>query len=395
MARVTIDGAGKVFPDGTVAVHRVDLDIDDGELLAIVGASGCGKTTVLRMVAGFEDPSWGNIRFDGEIVDRVRVQQRGLAMLFQECAVYPHLDVAANLGFPLKMAGVHHREIARRVDDVAHRLGIADTLDRRPSRLSGGERQRVALGRAIIRDPSILLMDEPMSNVDAKLRTELRTQLTVLQRQLGVTTLLVTHDQVEALSMGHRVAVMRAGEVVQCATPRDLYEAPADVGVATFVGSPPMNVLAGVVDRSAADGDAVRIGAQSIPFDTSASGSDPRTSASATTAGSPSRSSAPSTSVHTTWSTSRSLRPGSRRSTTSPTSHRRRVPSCGRPCRRTPRPTRGAPSTWRSNRHASSCSTSRPAVACPGSTQRGPTPTRPGRRCGGCLLRGRRRRARS
>lgn len=263
MAQVALDGVSKVFPDGTVAVRGVDLDIADGELLAVLGPSGCGKTTVLRMVAGFEQPSSGHVRFDGEIVDDVRVQQRELAMLFQESVLYPHLTVEDNLGFPLRVVGVHHRDIAHRVVAVAERLGIADVLDRRPRVLSGGQRQRVALGRAIIRDPSILLMDEPMSNVDAKLRVELRHHLAVLQQRLGVTTMLVTHDQVEAMSLGHRVAVMRAGEVVQCAPPAELYREPIDIGVATFVGAPPMNVVAGVV-HSDSDGDVLRIGPHEV-----------------------------------------------------------------------------------------------------------------------------------
>jgi len=260
---VRLDQVVKVFPEGGVAVDGVDLTIDDGEFFVLVGPSGCGKTTVLRMIAGFEEPTAGRIEIDGKSVADIPTRKRGIAMLFQECLLYPHLTVRENLGFPLKMAGIHHREARRRVDDVAGTLGVAELLPEKPHRLSGGQRQRVAMGRVLVRHPEVLLMDEPMSNLDAKLRTELRAEIALFQRRLGATTLYVTHDQVEAMALGTRIGVMRAGRLVQIGPPSELYRNPCDVFAATFVGSPPMNLVLGdVIDR---DGTvAVRIGADEV-----------------------------------------------------------------------------------------------------------------------------------
>jgi multiple sugar transport system ATP-binding protein len=249
MCTVQLRRVGKVYPDGHRAVRGVDLDIADGELFVLLGPSGCGKTSVLRMVAGLEDVTEGTVLFDGERVNDVPVRDRGLSMVFQVSALYPHMTVAENLGFPLRMARLDQDEIAPRVARAAGLLGLGDLLDRRPAQLSGGQRQRVALGRAIVAEPQLLLLDEPMSNIDAQLRVSLRAELCLLQRRLGLTTLHVTHDQVEAMTMGDRVAVMRAGLVVQEGSPADLYDRPVDVFVAQFVGSPPMNLFRGTIAR--------------------------------------------------------------------------------------------------------------------------------------------------
>ena len=249
MTSVQLQHVGKVYPDGHRAVDDVDLVVDDGEFFVLVGPSGCGKTSVLRMVAGLERLTQGDILVDGTSVSGVRTRERDLAMLFQASALYPHMTVRQNLAFPLEMAKIGHSEIERRVADLAHRLGLTDQLEKRPHRLSGGQRQRVAMGRALVRDPRLLLMDEPMSNLDAKLRAELRGEIAVTQRRLGVTTLYVTHDQVEAMALGDRVAVMRDGRVIQCATPGEVYQCPFDVFVAQFMGSPPMNVVMAELDR--------------------------------------------------------------------------------------------------------------------------------------------------
>ncbi len=263
MATVELRGLGKVYPDGYRAVCGVDLTIDDGELFVLVGPSGCGKTSVLRMVAGLEDISEGEIVIDGKVVGPLATHRRDLAMLFQNTALYPHMTVRENIGFPLKMAKVRHRDIEPLVVRVAHQLGLDDVLDEHPRHLSGGQGQRVAMGRAMVRDPELLLMDEPMSNLDAKLRTELRGEIAAMQRRLGVTTLYVTHDQVEAMSLGDRSAVMRDGRIVQCDTPQALYEHPTDVFVAGFIGSPPMNVVLGSIDADV-ETPVVRIGAYPI-----------------------------------------------------------------------------------------------------------------------------------
>lgn len=249
MTAVELRGVGKVFPDGHVALDGMDLRVDEGEFVVLLGPSGCGKTTALRIVAGLEAASAGEVLFGGERADRRPVSERDLGMLFQSSALYPHLDVRANIGFPLALAGEPHRRIGHRVDAVARRLGIDDLLDRRPGRLSGGQRQRVAMARALVRSPATLLMDEPMSDLDAKLRTELRSSLALLHAELGTTVIYVTHDQGEAMALADRIVVMRDGHVVQVGTPAELYERPVDLFVATFLGVPPMNVVeAGLLD---------------------------------------------------------------------------------------------------------------------------------------------------
>ena len=243
MGTVRLDGLTKVYDDGRVAVDRVDLTIDDGEFFVVLGPSGCGKTSLLRMIAGLEPISAGDITVDHRSILRTHTRRRELGMLFQQSAVYPHMTVRDNIGFPLKISGFERPEIAQRVEELARQLGLEKFLDARPAQLSGGMQQRVAIGRALARRPSMLLMDEPMSNLDAKLRTELRVELAAAHRSTGATTVYVTHDQVEAMALGTRAAVMRAGRVVQCAPPWELYQAPVDVFVATFVGAPPMSVV--------------------------------------------------------------------------------------------------------------------------------------------------------
>jgi multiple sugar transport system ATP-binding protein len=249
MATVTFDGATRIYPKSDrAAVNALDLDVDDGELLVLVGPSGCGKTTTLRMLAGLEHVDDGAIRIDGKDVVNLAPRDRDIAMVFQNYALYPHMNVAQNMGFALRMAGVGKREIEERVRAAAKILDIEDYLERKPRQLSGGQRQRVAMGRAIVRQPRVFLMDEPLSNLDAKLRVATRAEIAALQRNLGVTTLYVTHDQVEAMTMGDRVAVMKDGLLQQCDTPRVLYEDPVNAFVAGFIGSPPMNLVAGVVE---------------------------------------------------------------------------------------------------------------------------------------------------
>jgi multiple sugar transport system ATP-binding protein len=267
MARVELHAVGKTFDDGTVAVDELSLVIEDGELLVLLGPSGCGKSTVLRLLAGLETPTTGRVLFDGEEVTGLAPQQRNVAMVFQSYALYPHKTVRANLEFPLRLRGLSRQEIARRVSRAASLLGLDDLLDRRPRQLSGGQAQRVAMGRAIVRDPALFLLDEPLSNLDAKLRTEIRGQIATLQRRLATTTVYVTHDQIEAMTLGTRVAVLSAGRLQQLASPRELYERPANLFVAAFVGSPPMNLFA--IDTDAEGRPAVRIGDRfvSLPKD--------------------------------------------------------------------------------------------------------------------------------
>ena len=247
MASVEITNLTKRFGDDTV-VRDVDLSVGDGELLVIVGPSGCGKTSLLRMVAGLEEPSDGRILIGGVPVEVVHRNRRTTGMMFQEAALYPHLDVRDNIAFPLRMAGQDRRTAADEVTAIAASLGLTPLLGRLPARLSGGQRQRVAMARALIRRPELLLMDEPMSNLDAKLRSELRATIGHLQRRLGVTTLYVTHDQVEAMALGDRIAVMRTGVIVQVGTPQEIYDRPVDAFVATFVGTPAMNLFVADVD---------------------------------------------------------------------------------------------------------------------------------------------------
>ena len=242
MAKVELRGLHRRYPGAeTAALEALDLDVGDGELLVLVGPSGCGKSTALRMIAGLDKPDGGSIRIDDRDVTRLPPQDRDVAMVFQGYALYPHLTVRENIGFPLKMHGVRDPERARRVEETAGMLGLARLLARRPGELSGGERQRVAMGRAIVRQPKVFLFDEPLSNLDAALRTELRVELSALVHSLGTTSLYVTHDQVEAMTMGSRIAVLRGGKLQQVGPPRSIYEDPANDFVAGFLGSPPMN----------------------------------------------------------------------------------------------------------------------------------------------------------
>jgi multiple sugar transport system ATP-binding protein len=242
VADLVLSGVTKVFPGGTVAVDDVDLEIVDGELLVLVGPSGSGKTTVLRVTAGLEEVTDGEIRIGGRLVNDLHPMDRDIAMVFQSYALYPHMTVADNIGFGLRMRHVDKRAIRQNVEATAETLGLTELLKRKPGQLSGGQRQRVAMGRAIVRDPAAFLMDEPLSNLDAKLRVQMRAEIQRLQHRLGTTTMYVTHDQIEAMTMGDRVAVMRDGRIVQLGTPRSLYEQPVDLFVAGFIGSPAMNV---------------------------------------------------------------------------------------------------------------------------------------------------------
>ncbi len=243
MAEITIEDVAKVFTDGTRAVSDFDLDISDGEFMVLVGPSGCGKSTALRMVAGLEDVSEGTIRIGDRVVNDLPARDRDIAMVFQNYALYPHLSVYENLAFALKLRKVPKQEVDRRVREAAAILGLEDFLKRKPRQLSGGQRQRVAMGRAIVRNPQGFLMDEPLSNLDAKLRVQMRSEIARLQAELGVTTIYVTHDQTEAMTMGDRVAVMRKGMLQQVDTPQTLYDHPANLFVAGFIGSPAMNMV--------------------------------------------------------------------------------------------------------------------------------------------------------
>ncbi len=247
MTTVALESVTKVFPDGTVAVDSLDLEVADGELMVLLGPSGCGKTTVLRMIAGLEEVTSGEVYLGGQAATGWLPKDRRVAMVFQEFALYPHLTVRDNLAFPLDVAKVDPTVAAERVADLAVALGVADTLDRRPHQLSGGQRQRVAMGRAIIRDPQLFLLDEPLSNVDSALRTRLRAEISALVRELRLTTVYVTHDQTEALTMADRAAVLRDGVLEQLGTPADLYGRPATVFVAGFLGTPRMNLVTATV----------------------------------------------------------------------------------------------------------------------------------------------------
>ncbi|MFC8924213.1 ABC transporter ATP-binding protein [Cellulosimicrobium sp. NPDC057127] len=268
MATVTYDHASRIYP-GTErpAVDQLNLHIEDGEFLVLVGPSGCGKSTSLRMLAGLEDVNAGNIYIGDRDVTDVQPKDRDIAMVFQNYALYPHMSVADNMGFALKIAGTPKAEIRQRVEEAAKILDLTEYLDRKPKALSGGQRQRVAMGRAIVRQPQVFLMDEPLSNLDAKLRVQTRTQIASLQRRLGVTTVYVTHDQTEALTMGDRIAVLKDGLLQQVGTPREMYDTPANVFVAGFIGSPAMNLA-----QFEVEGGYAKIGDARVPLERDVAG---------------------------------------------------------------------------------------------------------------------------
>jgi multiple sugar transport system ATP-binding protein len=254
MAQITLDRLTKRYPDGFEAVKDMSLDIQDGEFVILVGPSGCGKSTALRMIAGLEDISEGELRIGDQVVNDKAPKDRDIAMVFQNYALYPHMSVRENMGFALKLRGAPNEEINRKVEEAARILDLEQHLDRKPAQLSGGQRQRVAMGRAIVRDPSAFLMDEPLSNLDAKLRVQMRTEVSRIQKNLGTTTIYVTHDQTEAMTLGDRVAVMRSGMLQQVGSPMDLYNNPLNLFVAGFIGSPAMNFMPATVE-----GDTVKL----------------------------------------------------------------------------------------------------------------------------------------
>jgi multiple sugar transport system ATP-binding protein len=266
VAAVTFNHVSKVYPDGTRAVSGMDLASEDGEFIVLVGPSGCGKTTALRMVAGLEEITEGEIKIGARVVNHVPARDRDIAMVFQSYALYPHLTVRQNMAFGLRVRKLDKHEVDRRVENAAQILGLEQLLDKKPRALSGGQRQRVAMGRAIVREPQAFLMDEPLSNLDAKLRVQVRAEISALQRNLGVTTVYVTHDQVEAMTMGDRVAVMRKGELQQVADPQELYDQPVNLFVAGFIGSPAMNLLDATLERRDG-GHEVVVGDERIALD--------------------------------------------------------------------------------------------------------------------------------
>jgi multiple sugar transport system ATP-binding protein len=261
MATVDMDQLNKVYSNGFHAVKDLSLNVRDGEFMVLVGPSGCGKTTALRMVAGLEDITSGTLRIDGNPVNDVTPKERDIAMVFQNYALYPHMTVAENIGFALKLRKMPKDELNKKVRDTADILGLTEWLDRKPGQLSGGQRQRVAMGRAIVREPSVFLMDEPLSNLDAKLRVQMRAEVSRIQRRIGVATIYVTHDQIEAMTMGDRVAVLRAGVLQQCDNPQVLYDRPDNLFVAAFIGSPAMNLYEASIGEGART---VKIGSQEI-----------------------------------------------------------------------------------------------------------------------------------
>jgi multiple sugar transport system ATP-binding protein len=248
VAEISLHEVTKRYPDGTEAVKRISLEIADGEFMILVGPSGCGKSTALRMIAGLEDISEGELRIGGELVNDRAPKDRDIAMVFQNYALYPHMTVRRNMGFALELAGVEKATIRRKVEEAAAVLDLTEHLERKPANLSGGQRQRVAMGRAIVREPKAFLLDEPLSNLDAKLRVQMRTQVSRLQKRLGTTTVYVTHDQTEAMTLGDRVAVMRGGVIQQVDAPETLYERPVNIFVAGFIGSPGMNFLPAAIE---------------------------------------------------------------------------------------------------------------------------------------------------
>jgi multiple sugar transport system ATP-binding protein len=263
VAGVVFEDVAKIYADGTRAVNDLDLQVEDGEFMVLVGPSGCGKTTALRMVAGLEEISEGVLRIGDRVVNNVPSRDRDIAMVFQSYALYPHLSVYDNIAFGLKLRKTSKSEVDKRVQDAARILGLQEHLKRKPRALSGGQRQRVAMGRAIVRQPSAFLMDEPLSNLDAKLRVQMRAEIAKLQSDLGVTTIYVTHDQIEAMTMGDRVAVMRKGELQQVASPQELYDHPVNLFVGGFIGSPAMNVVEAMLERTNGTVSA-KLGSQTI-----------------------------------------------------------------------------------------------------------------------------------
>jgi multiple sugar transport system ATP-binding protein len=261
MASISLEAVRKVYPNGYEAVHGLDLEIADGELMVVVGPSGCGKTTVLRMIAGLELVTSGQVRIGEQVVNDVPSRDRDIAMVFQNYALYPQMNIADNIGFGLQMRKLPKQEVKAKVREAARVLGLTEVLSRRPGQLSGGQRQRVAMGRAIVRDPQVFLMDEPLSNLDAKLRVQMRAEVARVQRRIGVAAIYVTHDQTEAMTLGDRVAVMRDGRLQQCDTPQVLYDRPANMFVAGFIGSPAMNLFEGALTDN---GGAFTVGSQRI-----------------------------------------------------------------------------------------------------------------------------------
>ncbi|MEO8268062.1 MAG: sn-glycerol-3-phosphate ABC transporter ATP-binding protein UgpC [Ilumatobacteraceae bacterium] len=263
MATITLSDIDKVYDNGFQAVSGLSLEIEDGEFLVLVGPSGCGKSTALRMIAGLESISGGEMKIGDRVVNDLEPKDRDIAMVFQSYALYPHLTVRDNIAFALKLAKMPKVEIERRVADAARTLELTDNLDRRPAQLSGGQRQRVAMGRAIVRQPQAFLMDEPLSNLDAKLRVQMRAEIAKLQHDLNVTTVYVTHDQIEAMTMGDRVAVMSKGSLMQVDSPQNLYDRPDNLFVAAFIGSPQMNLLRGTY-QAGAGGGTIRLGSATV-----------------------------------------------------------------------------------------------------------------------------------
>ena len=275
MGAIGLSGIRKVFPDGTVAVDDVDLEIADGEFVVFVGPSGCGKTTLLRLISGLESATAGQLRFDGQVINEISPRERNMAMVFQNYALYPHMTVRQNIAFALRVRKFRQAEIDERVNEAARILDLAQLLDRKPKQLSGGQRQRVAMGRAIVRHPGAFLLDEPLSNLDAKLRVQLRAELRRLHERLGVTTIHVTHDQVEAMTLGDRVAIFSEGSLQQYDTPQALYRQPANIFVAGFIGSPAMNFFEAAFVGSG-DGPAVSMGGTQLVLGPRAAGIEAR-----------------------------------------------------------------------------------------------------------------------
>jgi multiple sugar transport system ATP-binding protein len=264
MASISLESVSKIYPNGYQAVDELSLDVAEGEFMVMVGPSGCGKTTALRMVAGLEEISSGTLRIGDEVSNQRTSKERDVAMVFQNYALYPHMSVAENIAFGLSLRKIPKSDIKKKVAEAASILGLSELLGQKPGLLSGGQRQRVAMGRAIVRDPKVFLMDEPLSNLDAKLRVQMRTEVRRIQRRIGVATLYVTHDQTEAMTMGDRVAVMRLGLLQQCDAPQVLYARPKNLFVAAFIGSPAMNLFEGALSD---DGTLLRVGSQELSMD--------------------------------------------------------------------------------------------------------------------------------